>query len=192
MFVRAIRNLLHRLIRRTEVVLGVENDALHFIADTSLKAFLDLALFTKLASHREVLPSEAFHLARIVATESVDCGTCVQFCVNVALRSGMRPDWITATLEHRPDGLPPELREVYDFTGHLLRRTYEEHALRESIRRRYGDAGLLDLAYAIASAQVMPLTKKALGFAESCAKVEVRVKGERWPTGTARLSSFAA
>lgn len=184
LFGRAIRNLLHRVIRKQDAVLGVKSDQMHFIIDTSLRAFVDLLFFMKLATHRQVLPSDALHLARIVATQNVDCGTCVQFTVNVALRDGMRSEWIRATLEHRPEALPPELQEIYEFTGHMLRHTYQEDALRESIRARYGDRGLLDLAYGIASAQVMPLTKQALGFAKSCSKVEVRV--------AATLSSSAA
>lgn len=178
-FVRAIRTLLHRVIKKQEDVLGVALDQMHFIIDTSVGAFVDLLFFVKFANHRQVLPSEALHVARIVATQNVDCGTCVQFTVNVALRDGMRPEWIEATLEHRPEALPTELREIYEFTGHLLRHTYQEDALRESIRERYGDRGLLDLAYGIGCAQVMPLTKQALGFAKSCSKVEVTVETAR-------------
>jgi hypothetical protein len=167
-----------------EDALGVKADHMHFIIDTSVKAFVDLLFFMKLSNHREVLPVEATHLARIVATQSRDCGNCVQFCVNVALKDGMRPECIKAVIEHRPEALPPELQEIHEFTGHLLRHTYEEDALRESIRARYGDRGLLDLAYAIASAQVMPLTKQALGFAKSCSKIEVTVPGASTGKGT--------
>jgi len=191
-FVRVIRNLLHRMVRKTEDAVGVRSDHMHFIIDTSLGAFVDLLLFMRLASHRQVLPSEVLHLARIVATQNVDCGSCVQFSVNVALRDGVRPEWIRAALEHRPELLPPELQEVYEFTGHLLRHTYQEDALRESIRERYGDRGLLDLACGIASAQVMPLTKQALGFARSCSKIEVRVEGTSRSSVTETLSRSAA
>lgn len=173
---RFIRNLLHRLVRKSEETLAVESEHMHFIIDTSIGAFVDLLFFMKLATHRQKIPSDALHLARIVATQDVDCGTCVQFNVNLALREGMRPDWIKATLDHRPEALPLELQEVYQFTDHILRHTYQEDELREAIRARYGDRGLLDLAYGIASAQVMPLTKQALGFAKSCSKVEVKVK----------------
>jgi alkylhydroperoxidase family enzyme len=165
------------MIRKMEDAVGVKADHMHFIIDTSIRAFIDVLLFMRLAHHREVLSAEALHLARIVATQNVDCGSCVQFSVNIALKDGMRPAWIRAALDRRPEALPPELQEVYEFTGHLLRHSYEEDALRESIRARFGDRGLLDLAYAIASAQVMPLTKQALGLAKSCSKIEVRVEG---------------
>jgi hypothetical protein len=192
MFVRAMRKLLHRMIGRMEAAVGVENDSLHFIIDTSLGAFVDLMFFMKLASHREVLPSDAKNVACLVATQNLDCGACVQFCVNVALKEGLRPEWVAATVEQRPEALPAELREIYEFTGHMVRHTYQEDALRESIRARHGERGLIDLAYAIASAQVMPLTKQALGFAKSCSKVEVRVEKARAHAAVATPSRSAA
>jgi hypothetical protein len=174
-FGRAIRKLLHEMIGKMEAGLGMEAPHMHFIIDTSIGAFLDLMFALKLSKHREVLPSEAAHLARIVATQSADCGSCLQFAVKTALKEGMRPEWIEAALDHRPQALPRELREIYEFTGHLLQHTYAEDELRESIRARYGDRGLVDVAFAIASAQVMPLTKQALGFAKSCSKVELKI-----------------
>jgi hypothetical protein len=190
-FARPVRKLLHHLIRRQEARVGVASDHMHFIIDTSVGAFVDLLLFLKLATRRQVLPPEALHLARIVATQDVDCGSCVQFAVNVALRDGVRPEWISAVLARRPEALPPELQEICAFTGHLLRHTYEEDALRESIRGRHGDSGLLDLACAIASAQVMPLTKQALGFAKSCSKIEVTVGDAKQGAALALPSSAA-
>ncbi len=173
--VRLFKKLLHRMVGKFDAMTGVTSAHMHFIVDASVGAFVDLMMFMRLLKHREALPSDAAHLARILSTVGVDCGTCVQVNVNLALREGMRPEWITAALEHRPEALPPELREIYEFTGHILQHTYEEDALRASIVKRYGERGLIDLAYAIASAQVFPLTKQVLGFAKSCSKVEVVV-----------------
>jgi hypothetical protein len=49
--------------------------------------------------------------------------------------------------------------------------TEPEDGLREQPRNRYGDAGLVELALAISSSQVYPITKRALGYATHCAKV---------------------
>ncbi len=174
-FVRAIKRLLHRVIRKFEAAMGVGAEHMHFIVDTSVRAFLGVMLFRKMSTHREALGSDATHLARIVAVQHSDCGSCVQGNVNMALQAGMRPAWITAALERTPERLPPELREIYEFTNHILDKTYGEDELRASIRRRYGDRALIDLAYAIASAQVFPVIKQALGYAKSCSKVHVVV-----------------
>jgi hypothetical protein len=50
-----------------------------------------------------------------------------------------------------------------------------EEELRQRIRQRYGNEGLVEMALGIAAARVFPVTKRALGFATSCALVEVRV-----------------
>jgi protein-S-isoprenylcysteine O-methyltransferase Ste14 len=176
-----IKKLLHAMVRKFERKLGVTNEHMHYIVDASPGAFVDYMLFTKLATHRQSLPSDAMHLARIVSTQQRDCGSCVQVNVNLALRDGMRPEWINAALERRPEALPPELREIHEFVEHVLGHTYEEGELRESIRRRHGDAGLVDLACAVASAQVFPLTKQVLGFAKSCSKVRATVESAAGP-----------
>src|SRR5260370_41116536 len=48
-------------------------------------------------------------------------------------------------------------------------------ALRERIRLRYGDEGLIEMALAIATCRGFPTIKHALGYAVSCAAEEVRV-----------------
>jgi hypothetical protein len=193
MLTRFVRTLLHRAVNKLEAALGVETEHMHFIIDTSVGAFVSLLVFMKLATRRRTLPAAALHIARVVATRSVDCGTCVQFNVNVALQEGARPEWIVAALERRPEALPPELREVYEFTERLLQHTYQEDSQREAIRARYGDQGLVDLALGIASAQTMTLTKQALGFAKSCSKVVVTVNdAPRAPARHDHLASAAA
>ena len=57
LFVRATRNLLHRLIRKSEDVLGVKSDHMHFIIDTSLRAFVDLVLDSDLPTGTLPLPT---------------------------------------------------------------------------------------------------------------------------------------
>jgi hypothetical protein len=99
----------------------------------------------------------------------------VQSNVNVALSDGVRPEWIRAALDRRPEALPAELKDVYEFVDHILRHTYQEDELREVLRGRYGDRALVDLAFAVAAAQVFPRTKQVLGFAKSCSKVQIEV-----------------
>ena len=184
MFVRFVQSAIQALvaplrwacrpiIRQINEMTGVPNDYLGFIADRSLGAFFDFLLFAKMSGRRQRLPSDAAHVARILATRHVDCGTCVQAMVNMALGQGLRAEWIQAVLDDQPHLLPADLKDVYDFVAHILEHTYEEGPLRELLRERYGDQALIDLAYSVASAQVFPYTKKVLGFATSCALVRV-------------------
>ena len=78
-------------------------------------------------------------------------------------------------MSETPDALPEDLADVYHFTAAVVRATGDEESLRQRIRYRYGEDGLVELALAIASARVFPITKRALGYAKSCALVQVEV-----------------
>jgi alkylhydroperoxidase family enzyme len=155
--------------------LGVSLDYLRHILNTSLAAFVKFALFTPLASHRRKLPVEPYQVARLVATQHEDCGTCVQIVVNAARQEGVSADIVRAVLAGRAEALAPELSDVYHFTRAVLAASGEEGDMRERLRARYGDEGLVELALGISSARVFPTTKRALGYATSCALVEVKV-----------------
>ncbi|MGH9900733.1 MAG: hypothetical protein ACRD68_02730, partial [Pyrinomonadaceae bacterium] len=131
--------------------------------------------FTPLASHRRRLPAAAYRVARIVATRDEDCGTCVQIEVNLARKDGVPVEIIRAVLKGCPDDLPPELGDVYRFATAVVEASGEEEELRQRVRGRYGEEGLVELALGIAAARVFPVTKRALGYAKSCALVDVRV-----------------
>jgi alkylhydroperoxidase/carboxymuconolactone decarboxylase family protein YurZ len=171
-----LTSLFHLLAEMIERKMGGTNDALHFLIDTSVGAFVDMLLFARMATRRRSLPKEAYHLARIVATQAADCGSCLQATVNIALRDGVRPEWLRAVVDRRPEALSAELKDVYEFVDHILRNTYQEDELRQVLRRRYGDRALVDLAFAVAAAKVSPYTKRVLGFGKSCSQVQVEVR----------------
>ena len=110
-----------------------------------------------------------------MATRHEDCGTCVQIAVNQARKAGLPAELLRAVLDGKLDALPEELRDAYRFAEAVLAANGEEDAWRERIRLRYGDEGLIEMALAIASCRVFPITKRALGYAVSCSKVAVRV-----------------
>jgi alkylhydroperoxidase family enzyme len=170
-----IYSLISGRIDAAEKSLGESLEYLRHIARTSPSAFFKFALFTPLSRHRKKLPVNAYHVARMVATQNEDCGTCVQIVVNVARQEKVPVEILKAVLESRPDDLPPDLRDVYHFADEVVKATYAEEAYRGRLRERYGEEGLVELALAIASARVFPVTKRALGYALSCSKVEVRV-----------------
>ena len=99
----------------------------------------------------------------------------MQIEVNLARKDGVPDNVIRAVLDNRPEDLPPELAEVYGFTKAVVEASGEEEELRERIRQRYGEEGLVELALGMAAARVFPVTKRALGFATSCARVEIKV-----------------
>ena len=170
-----IRYLILKQLDKQERSLGESVDYVRHILRFSLPAFFKFALFTPLAQHRRRLPPTPYRVARIVATRDEDCGTCVQIEVNLARRERVPDAVIRAVLNDRPEDLTPELAEVYRFTKAVVGASGEEAELRQRIRGRYGEDGLVELALGIAAARVFPVTKRALGFATSCALVEIKV-----------------
>jgi alkylhydroperoxidase family enzyme len=154
---------------------GVSLDYLRHIARTSLRSFFKFALFTPLAKHRRRLPPDAYHVARLVATQHEDCGTCVQIEVNLALRAGVRAEVLRAAVKRQPDALPAELADVYRFAQGVVEAAGAEGEWRERVRERYGEEALIEMALGIAAARVFPTTKRALGYATSCVLVHVEV-----------------
>ena len=164
--------LAHRAVEAAERDLGVPLDYLRHIADASLTAFVKFGLFTPLSKHRRHLPAAPYHLARIVATQHEDCGTCVQIEVTSALRAGVPETLVRAVVEGREDDLPAELAEVTRYARSVVAAA-ESPGLRDTLRERYGEAGLVELALGIASARVFPTTKRALGYAQACSLVPI-------------------
>lgn len=146
-----------------------------YILRVSLRASFKFAKFLAVDEYRRVLPAGPCYIARIVAVRDEDCGTCVQIAVNQALKAGVPAEQLQAVLDGRLHDLPEELREAHDFAQAVVMRNGHEDALRERIRSRYGDEGLIEMALAIASCRVFPITKHALGYSISCSEVAIRV-----------------
>jgi AhpD family alkylhydroperoxidase len=155
--------------------LGGSMDYLRHILSVSLRAFFKFAKILPLSEYRRALPVAPYYVARIVAARHEDCGTCVQIEVNLARKAGLSPEVLRAVLNESPAELPEELAEVYRFAEAVVNTTGEEGPYREGIRKRFGEEALVDLAFGIAASRVFPITKRALGFAVSCQKVDVKI-----------------
>ncbi|MBL8823736.1 MAG: hypothetical protein JNJ77_14200 [Planctomycetia bacterium] len=169
-----LRWIINRRLNAAEKKLGVSVDYLRHIARISLPAFFKFVKFMPLAEYRKKLPADAYHVARIVAVQQEDCGSCVQIEVNLARQDGVDAALLINVLNQDVDKLSPELANVYLFAK-AISSQQDEPDLRELIRIDYGEEGLVELALAIAACRVFPTTKRALGYATSCSKVEVKL-----------------
>jgi alkylhydroperoxidase family enzyme len=176
-----IRQVILRRLDTEERALGMSMDYLRHILQNSLPAFLKFSFFLPLARHRRALPPAPYHIARLVATQEADCGTCVQAEVNLARQAGIATAVLEAVIQHRVEELEPEMADIYRFTRAVVAATGEEEDIRPRLRARYGDAGMVELALGIATARVYPTTKRALGYATSCARVEIQLEPEESP-----------
>jgi alkylhydroperoxidase family enzyme len=152
-----LRAILERQFRKEEKLFGAGAlDYVRHILRVSPGAFFKFAQFLPLSKYRRVLPAEAQAVAVLVATRDEDCGTCVQIGVNLARKPGVSADLLRAVLDRRPETLPAPLADVYHFTEAVVQATYQESELRERVRKHYGEAGLVEVALAMASCRVFP------------------------------------
>jgi len=167
--------LIRRKLDAEETKLGASVDYLRHVVDTSPTAFLRFASILPFANSRKVLPKEAWYAAQIVTVQHEDCGPCLQIVVNLARKDGVDATLIRAALAGAYDDLPQELIDVCHFTKSVVTASGDEDPLRETLRTRYGDRGVIELAYAIAGGRIPPTVKRALGYAKSCSRVAVEV-----------------
>ena len=169
-----LRWFIRRRLDAEEKTLGASLDYLRYILDVSPAAFLRFASMIPFANSRSVLPKEAWFVAQIVTLRHEDCGPCLQIAINLARQSGVDTTLIRAVLDGSPNDLPREMEDVRQFTNCVLRPSGDEDTFRETLRQRYGDRGLIELSYAIASSRIPPTVKRVLGYAKSCSEVTLK------------------
>jgi alkylhydroperoxidase family enzyme len=170
-----LRRFILGRISAAEKTLGAPLDYCRYMVRHSLRAFFRFGKFLGVDEYRRVMPAGPFYVARMVAVRDEDCGSCVQIAVNQAKKAGLSAEILRAVLDGNLDDLSEELRDAYRFADAVVKRSGQVSELRERIRQRYGDEGLIELALAIAACRTFPVTKRALGFAVSCSEVAVSV-----------------
>lgn len=170
-----LRRLIRWRIAAAEREVGESLDYVRHLLRVSLRAFFKFTKVMSLASYRRALPPGPYHVARLVATRDEDCGSCVQIEVNLARKVGVAAEHLRSVLDRKPDELPDDLADAYRFAEAVVTANGDESSWRERIRQRHGEEGVVELALAIASCRVFPITKRALGYSVSCSAVEVRV-----------------
>jgi len=140
-----LRWLIRRKLDAEEKKLGQSVDYLRYVVDVSPAAFLRFCSILPLANSRKVLPKDVWFVAQIVALQHEDCGTCLQIGVNLARQARVDPALLRAALDGNCDDMPQEMVDVWRFTKSVVTAT-DDDSLRETIRGRYGDRGLIELS----------------------------------------------
>lgn len=170
-----IRRFLLSRIAAAERALGAPLDYARFLLDASRPAFFSFGKVSRALTFRSRTPPAPLHVAGLAASLHEDCGTCVQIHLRLARRDRVPAEVLRAVLDRRPELLPPDLGLVYRFTRAVLAEDPAQLDLREQVRARYQDAGVAEVALAVAAARYYPQVKKALGFATSCERASVAV-----------------
>lgn len=143
------------------------------ILTADLAAFLKFTAFQTMASHAGNLPAGPLFAARLRAIIAEDCGPCTQLVVNMALEAKLAPELVRAIIEQDLEQLPEEIKLVVNFSDLALARQPQANDLRLPIRARWGQPGLIAIAFALSSYRVYPALKYSLGYGEACHKVMV-------------------
>ena len=177
-----IRSLLHRTIRGFERRYDYDATYMHEILEASLPAFIKLLLAQAMNAHREAVPLDALFAARVAAVRFEDCGPCAQLVVNMAREAGLASTTLRAIVARDTALLSDDARLGLALADAVLAHTPCDE-VRDEIRRRWGEAGLVTLAYTIAGTRTYPTMKRALGHAHTCERLTV--DGESVPAARA-------
>ena len=141
--------------------------------DVSPRAAWTFSRAAALGQFRRDIPIEPWFAAGITAVRHEDCGPCTQLGVAMAERAGVSPAVLRAVLTDDPDGMPAEVRLVWNFTRATLAHDAAADEYRDEIVKRWGRRALVSLAFAITASRIYPTVNYALGHGKACTRVVV-------------------
>ncbi|NIZ12034.1 hypothetical protein [Phaeobacter sp. HF9A] len=157
-----------QLVGRAEKRIGVELDYARKISQTDIRLFMRYGkIFAFLAPNRNV-PPDAYHTARLRGAISADCGTCVEAEINLAQAAGVSGEIINAVLGTSYSDLPDSLRAVAELADAVTAAHTDAADAREKIISAYGEAGLIEICFALNGAALLPGIKRSMGYATVC------------------------
>lgn len=144
----------------------------HQILNAGLKPFKAYSGLFSLAAYRhQKMPLAPWFAVKWVATHSEDCGPCQQLTINMAKQSGLPMQVIKAITQGDLEGMGAETALAYQWAQAVIRPGTQEtntEAMRQQIKARWGDQGLISLTLAMAGARSFPMVKRALGYDQHC------------------------
>jgi len=169
-----LKNILHRAIRRFERQFGYDATYLHDVANHAPLAAWKFALAQWPANHRQAISRDAWHAAHLAGALSEDCGPCVQLSIDMAARDGMEPEKLAALVRGEPDAAGTDAALAFRYGLAVATNAPSAIELVEQARARFGDRGLISLAFGVTFARIYPTLKRGLGHGRACAKVVIR------------------
>ena len=162
-----------RILRNIGKRYNYDTSYLDVMLKEAPSAFFKLAPLMKAAQHREVIPVDANFAAKITGAMAEDCGPCTQYTVDAALEAGMAKPQIEAVLRRDLKAMNPETRLGFQFADAIVRRSSDDEMVRDAVRARWGEKGVIELSMALQVGRIFPMLKLALGFARECRRVTV-------------------
>lgn len=141
--------------------------------DTDIKAVMALFKVQGLSRYRKGVPRDAWYAAGFVGAFAEDCGPCTQLGITMAEREGVNPDTLRAIVAGDLRAMPDDVVLAYRFAKASLAHDAAADELRDEIVKRWGQQGLISLAFVLAASRVFPTVKYALGHGKACTRLTV-------------------
>lgn len=156
------------LIGRAERRLGAGLDYVRRIAETNLGLLVRYnRIFGFLDPNRHT-STLAYHAVRIRGALAADCGTCVQIEINLASNADVDEAAIDSLLAGRYDELPDDVAAAARLADTVVGQRGDLPDAREAVRVAWGEAGLIELVFAMNGAALLPGIKRGMGYATAC------------------------
>ncbi len=141
--------------------------------DTAPGTFFRFFRAMRITYHRERVPARAARAAAIAATLHEDCGPCTHITVAMAREAGLPDAEIEAVLTDDTEAMTEETACAVRFARALVEGRADRHAARDTVRARWGEAGVVDLTIATQFSRLYPMLKAGLGYDQTCRQVTV-------------------
>ena len=169
-----IRWLLTRLLKWGEKqVGGVSMDYAYHLRDVAPSRLLRFSMIKAVEGNRKHTPADVYHAAGMAAAMTEDCGPCVQIHANFAMRDGMNADVLRSLAMRKLENVPADIALGFRY-GEAIAQGVMADEMREQIRAKWGEKGLIELAFTIAVARFYPAVKRGMGYAHTCERVVIQ------------------
>ena len=148
------------------------------ILAVSRRAFVHFGHVQSMGKYREGVPLAPWYAAKLVATLREDCGPCTQLVADMALRDEVPVPTVRAVVRGRDDDMDADVRLACHFGRAVLAHDPAADELRAEVVARWGQRGLVSLAFAMTVARMYPTLKYALGHGRTCSVVRIEGRDE--------------
>jgi len=164
--------VLHRVLDRAFARFQYDATYVHEVLETSTSGLLKFLLAQPMNLHRQGITNDAWYAAKIATIRHEDCGPCAQLVVDMALQDGVASSVVRAIVARDFKQLPPDAELGLRFAEAVAEHESTDH-WRDEVMRRFGHAGLVSLAFAMAQTRTYPTMKRVLGYAHACERLRI-------------------
>jgi len=163
-----LAKLTSRLIGQAEKRIGVTLDYTRQIAWTDFGLLMRYNRIFGFLDPNKHATAQAYHVARVRGAIAADCGTCVAAEINLAKTAGLSSEILDQVISGTYGSLPDDIAAVAKLADSVVGARADDPESRETIRRCFGEAGLIEISFAMNGAALLPGIKRAMGYAVGC------------------------